>query len=74
MTAVATRERDVRRAESRSAGPPPKRLFEPQGPTLEDAILATWHELERAEQASCPVCGAQLSTGGQCGSCRSRLS
>lgn len=73
MTAVATRESHVRHRESELAEPPASRLFEPQGPTLEDTILATWDELVRADHATCPVCSGQLSRASGCDSCGSQL-
>jgi hypothetical protein len=73
MTAVATRHRDVRQPDSRSAEPPAKRLFEPQGPTLEDAILATWDELASADRATCPVCSREMSRASGCNGCGSQL-
>ena len=45
MSAVATRERGRPGLERGSAEPPAQRLFEPKGPTLEAAILATWRDL-----------------------------
>jgi hypothetical protein len=74
MTAVATREHGVRQPDSGSAEPPGQRLFEPQGPTLEDAILATWRELASAARAGCPVCAGELSREDGCASCGSQLS
>jgi hypothetical protein len=76
MGAVATRERQpgVPALDNGSAEPPGRRLFEPEGSTLEDAILATWQELATAEHAPCPVCAAELSRAGQCASCGSQLS
>jgi hypothetical protein len=72
MGAVATQEPRFRRPELDSAEPPVQRLFEPQGPTLEDAILATWQELATAAHAVCPVCAGELSATG-CASCGSQL-
>jgi hypothetical protein len=72
MTAVATREH-VQHREAEPAAPPAARLFQPQGPTLEDAILATWDELVSADHAPCPVCSGQLSRAGGCDSCGSEL-
>ena len=74
MAAVAT-------AETRVAGPgrdgpdaPTPRLFNPQGPTLEDAIVATWEKLTTDGHAPCPVCAGEMSqAGGGCESCGSEL-
>jgi hypothetical protein len=74
MSAVATREPDMRVPESGSAEPPTPRLFEPQGPTLEDRILATWDELVSGASAPCPVCGGEMSRADGCDSCGSELS
>ena len=74
MTAVATRERETRQPAGGSAEPPAKRLFEPQGPTLEDAILATWHELASVEHATCPVCTGELTRATGCAGCGAELS
>jgi hypothetical protein len=74
MTAVATRESHVRHREGESAERPAARLFEPQGPTLEDAILATWDELVSDGRTACPVCSEQMSPATGCESCGSRLS
>jgi hypothetical protein len=73
MTAVATREPRVRSPEGDSADPPTRRLFEPQGPTLEEAILATWDELVSADHATCPVCSADMSRTSGCETCGSQL-
>ena len=74
MSAVATRERSHGAAERGSAEPPTQRLFEPQGPTLEDAIIATWRELAAAKRTGCPVCSAEMSPAGACPGCGSELS
>jgi hypothetical protein len=73
MTAVATRDPDLRRHEADPARPPAQRLFEPQGPTLEDSILATWDELKRSDHATCPVCSGEMSRTSGCDSCGSEL-
>jgi hypothetical protein len=58
----------------------PPRLFEPPDrqadhrPTLEDAILATWHELAADGRAACPVCGARMRAGAACEGCGSEIS
>lgn len=51
---------------------PATRLFEPQGPTLEDAIVAAWEELSAAGSTTCPVCSGTMS-GGRCEGCGSEL-
>ena len=74
MNPVATREPAA--AERGSAELPAPRLFEPQGPTLEGAILATWHELATAGEATCPVCGEFVLHEGalvRCPECAMRL-
>jgi len=73
MGAVATRDAAPRAPASGSAEPPAQRLFEPQGPTLEDAILATWEELVSRDIATCPVCSGEMSRAGGCKHCSSRL-
>jgi hypothetical protein len=73
MSAVATRAPDLRRREADSARPPAQRLFEPQGPTLEDAILATWSELVTADRATCPICSGEMSRANGCEACGSEL-
>jgi hypothetical protein len=74
MSAVATREPRMEPMRRGSAEPRPGRLFEPSGPTLEDAILATWEELVDAGRASCPVCAAEMSPATGCEACGSQLS
>jgi hypothetical protein len=74
MSAVATRERAVASVERGSAEPPAQRLFEPQGPTLEDAIIATWRELMSADRATCPVCSGEMTRANGCDACGSALS
>jgi hypothetical protein len=75
MSSVATRERgpgaDV--PESGPAEPPAQRLFEPQGPRLEDAILATWDELVDRGRTACPVCGGTMARTNGCEACGSEL-
>jgi hypothetical protein len=75
MSAVATRERGLGAPapDSGSAELPAQRLFEPQGPTLEDTILATWQELASADRASCPVCSGEMSRANGCDACGSEL-
>ncbi len=50
------------------------RLFDPQGPTLEDRVLASWDELVGEGRTECPVCGDSMSAAGGCESCGSELS
>jgi tRNA(Ile2) C34 agmatinyltransferase TiaS len=52
---------------------PAQRLFDPSGPTLEDAIVAAWDELTVAGHAPCPVCSAEMSAAGRCDGCGSEL-
>jgi hypothetical protein len=73
MSAVATRERERGRRERGREDAPPQRLFEPEGPTLEDSILATWRELTGADRATCPVCSGEMSRTGGCASCGTEL-
>jgi hypothetical protein len=75
MSAVATRERELGApaVENRRAEPPAQHLFEPQGPTLEDSILATWDELTTAGRVACPVCSGEMSRANGCKSCGSEL-
>jgi hypothetical protein len=73
MTAVATREPHVRRPDGDSTEPPAPRLFEPEGPTLEDAILATWEELAGGDHATCPVCSGEMSRANGCKGCGAEL-
>jgi len=73
MAAVATAETHVTDSERDGAEAPTPRLFNPHGPTLEDAILATWEKLATAGQAPCPVCGGEMSHAGGCESCGSEV-
>jgi hypothetical protein len=72
MAAVATREAPASR-ELDPAEPPAPRLFEPQGPTLEDRIVAAWDELTGAGHVGCPVCGGEMRRTSGCESCGSEL-
>jgi hypothetical protein len=73
MAAVATAETRVA-APGRDGPDAPTRLFNPQGPTLEDAIVATWEKLTTDGHAPCPVCAGEMSqAGGGCESCGSEL-
>ena len=74
MTPVATPESAVAARQRGAAKLPAPRLFEPQGPTLEDAILTTWQELASSGNAACPVCSGEMSRSGGCASCGARLS
>jgi hypothetical protein len=70
--AVVTREpAPVREAEAIEAR---SRLFEPQGGTLEDAILRVWDDLLATSCADCPVCGGTVAGAGRCEGCGSELS
>jgi len=71
MSAVATHER-VRRGDVH-AQPHEQRLFEPHGPTLEDAILEVWRELTGGDGVTCPICTGEMSPAGHCHSCGSQL-
>ena len=51
-----------------------KRLFEPTGQTLEDAILGVWEDLVAGGRAGCPVCGGALHAAVGCECCGSELS
>ena len=73
MAAVATAEVRVPDSRCDGAEAPAPRLFNPQGPTLEDAIVATWEKLATVGHAPCPVCAGELSRGGGCESCGSEL-
>jgi hypothetical protein len=73
MSAVATRERELAGLERGSAEPPAQRLFEPKGPSLEDAILATWRDLTSADRATCPVCSSEMTRASGCPGCGSEL-
>jgi hypothetical protein len=73
MAAVATAETRVPGSRREGAEAPTPRLFNPQGLTLEDAIVATWEKLATAGHAPCPVCAGEMSHGGGCESCGSEL-
>jgi len=73
MGAVATRERPIARHEGEGTEPVAEQLFDPQGPTLEDSILATWDELTAAGRVTCPVCSGQMSRTGGCHTCGAEL-
>jgi hypothetical protein len=73
MAAVATAETRVAGPERDGRNAPTPRLFNPQGPTLEDAIVATWEKLATAGHAPCPVCGGEMSNSGGCERCGSEL-
>ena len=69
---VATRE--PVRAHDAEADRRSSRLFEPQGATLEDAILRVWDDLLADGRAECPVCSATIALAGRCEACGSELS
>jgi hypothetical protein len=73
MSAVATREAHAPAPQRGGADTPAPQLFDPSGPTLEDAIVATWDELTVAGHATCPVCSGEMSAAGRCESCGSEL-
>jgi hypothetical protein len=74
MAAVATREKAV--VPRPEAGRRSSQLFEPDGVSLEDSILAAWRDLADEGRAVCPVCGGSMSraTQGGCCGCGSELS
>jgi hypothetical protein len=74
VAALATRQRVAAEPETGSAEPPAARLFESQGPTLEDSILATWSQLGGEGRAECPVCGGSMPAPGGCEACGTELS
>jgi hypothetical protein len=49
------------------------RLFEPGRDTLDDRISDLWERLVEHGRADCPVCGAELAAGRECGDCASEL-
>jgi len=73
MTAVATREPPVGRDERDASEAVAGRLFDPQGPTLEDSIVAAWDELTVAGRVTCPVCAGEMPRTGGCENCGSEL-
>jgi hypothetical protein len=73
MSAVATRKAPATHRQADLAEPGASRLFEPQGPTLEDSILATWHQLASADHATCPVCAGEMTRGNGCEACGADL-
>jgi len=73
MSIVATPEAPATRRDGEEVEPAAPRLFEPQGPTLEDRIVATWEALASAGHATCPVCAGEMSRGGACERCGSEL-
>jgi hypothetical protein len=72
VTAVATETRDRASTESQREGS--ARLFEPNGPTLEDVVLGAWEELVADGRAECPVCGSAMSLLTGCEGCGAELS
>jgi hypothetical protein len=73
MSAVATGETRTGAPDRDRAEVPAPRLFDSPGPTLEDAIVATWDELTAAGHATCPVCSGEMSRAGGCERCGSEL-
>ena len=78
MTALATR---IAREAGGLAEPPvpqaersEQRLFESDGPTLEDVILGVWEELVADGRTGCPVCGSAMSLPDGCEGCGATLS
>ena len=51
-----------------------ERPFEPDGPTLEDAVLGVWEELVADGRAECPACGSAMSLLDGCEGCGAKLS
>jgi hypothetical protein len=51
-----------------------QRLFESDGPTLEDLVLGAWEELVAYGRAECPVCGGEMSLPAGCHGCGAELS
>jgi hypothetical protein len=73
MNVVATAETTTAVDERDRAKAPAPRLFDTPGPTLEDAIVATWEQLSADGHATCPVCAGELSRAGRCERCGSEL-
>ena len=73
MGPVATSHAPLARREAEAAEPSTPRLFEPQGLTLEDRIVAAWDELSAAGHVTCPICSGQMSRTGGCEECGSEL-
>ncbi len=65
MTALATRVPQTEHSDAR--------LFEPDGPTLEDLVLGAWEELVAEGRAECPVCGGAMSAPAGCEGCGTEL-
>jgi hypothetical protein len=51
-----------------------ERLFEPDGPTLEDLVLGVWEELVADGRTECPVCGSAMSLLDGCEGCGATIS
>jgi hypothetical protein len=51
-----------------------ERLFEPDGPTLEDLVLGVWEELVADGRTECPVCGSAMSLPDGCEGCGATIS
>ena len=71
---MAVAAREPVRAHEADADRRPSRLFEPEGATLEDAILRVWDDLLSDGRADCPVCSATIAPAGRCDACGSELS
>jgi hypothetical protein len=73
MSAVATRGAPVRSPLGEGTEAHTPRLFDPPGPSLEDALVASWDELTITGHTTCPVCSGEMSRTGVCESCGSEL-
>jgi len=73
MCPVATSEAALTRPEAEGTRRATPRLFEPQGPTLEDRIVAAWDELTAAGHVTCPICSAEMTRAGGCERCGAEL-
>jgi hypothetical protein len=69
---VATREPGV--VHEPKPGRSSSRLFEPEGATLEDAVLRIWDDLLVDGRADCPVCRSAMTQAGRCEGCGAELS
>jgi hypothetical protein len=77
VTALATRIAHGVSGSTESPAPQTERserLFEPDGPTLEDLVLGAWEELVADGRTECPVCGGAMSLPRGCQSCGAELS
>jgi hypothetical protein len=73
MSVVATAQARLDEGAVEVAEPEPGRLFEPNGPTLEERIVAAWDELTAAGRVSCPVCSGEMTRADGCKSCGAEL-